>query len=219
MKKLLLATALMAGMGVANYNTAEAKSFDGLYLGLQGGYQNGSVDGTLDLTPLALGTGSRDVDVDGLELGGFAGFRRQLDNNIVLGVELGGLFSNADGSIRDTFAVGDSITVDKNGEMYISFKPGYAVKDNALLYGIVGYQRANFDLSYSDGTNTTSSDDDFDGFHFGFGGEYAKSERISFRAEYKYNDYNDKSYTTTGIGTETYEGDESTFRLGAVFKF
>ena len=113
MKNLLQTLSFVALIGASSMAPAGAQTFSGPYLGAQLGYQNGSVDGTLDLTPLALGTGSRDVDIDGFEFGAFAGFRHQLESNFVIGVELGALLSGADGSISNVFAANDGISVEK----------------------------------------------------------------------------------------------------------
>ena len=88
-----------------------------------------------------------------------------------------------------------------------------------LAYFIGGYQRTEFDSTYTVGVNTASASDTFDGFHLGLGAEYAVHDNLSLRLEYKRQWYGDQSYTTPGIGTERYEGDENTFRIGLTYNF
>lgn len=198
---------------------ANSSPFSGGYIGLSVGYTMGNVEAEYDFTPLALPIFSGDEDVNGLEFGGFAGYRHQFESGFVFGAEVGGLLSNADGERNGVFGAADRITLEKNNEVYVSLKPGYAFQENSMIYLIGGYHRTNFELSYSDGVNTTSADDNFRGFHFGVGAEYKPKENISLRLEYKNQQYNDKSYTTPGIGTEKYGGDENTFRIGVAYNF
>ncbi|OWU69955.1 outer membrane protein [Phaeobacter sp. 22II1-1F12B] len=215
MRNLLLFTAVAS----LSFGVAHAKSFNGPYAGLTAGYNSGQIEGSLDLTPLALGTGSAEEDTDGFEGGLYAGYRHNFENNFVLGIEAGALLSNSDGSFTNVVFAGDELEIEKKNELYLSVKPGYSFKDNMLAYLIGGYQVAKFDSTYTVGANTASGDDTFDGFHLGFGGEYAANDRVSLRLEYKHQWYGDQSYTTAGVGTETYEGDENTFRVGVTYNF
>ena len=218
MKHILLSGVAAISL-LASPAMAEDKPFSGAYLGVSAGYTAGDVESEFDFTPLGRGTFSGDEDASGFNFGGFAGYRHQFISDFVLGAEIGGSFSNADGERSNVFIASDTLTLEKKNEIYVSLKPGYAFNDKLLGYLIGGYQRANFELSYTDGTNTTSADDDFGGFHFGVGAEYKIEESVSLRLEYINQQFEDQSYTTAGIGTETYEGDANVFKVGLAYNF
>lgn len=144
MKKLLVATALVAASTAAS--AQDTKHFDGFHLGGETGYLH------------------EDSDLNGVYFGGFAGFRKQTDNDIVFGVE--GTFGKPDISVS---SLGGSSEIDNlwtvmgsigmvTGEEkrnLWSLGAGYAKTkassnfgggsfsdSNSAIAGFVGYERA-----------------------------------------------------------------------------
>jgi len=215
MKKFLLSSAAMAAFFFAI--DAEAKRFHGPFLGLNAGYTSGDIEAGLAVN--GVGTVSGEEDLSGFEAGVFGGYRHQFDSNFVLGAEIGATWSNADGSFNNIQSTNVDYEFEKNNEFYLSVKPGYAPQDDLLLYLIGGYQRADFeDNVVVGGTSLGGEDETFDGYHFGAGAEYAPMKDVSLRLEYKYQDYQDETFTVPGASS-TYEGDENVFRVGLVFQF
>ena len=129
-------------------STAQAadKKFDGFYLGAEAGYRDFS--------------GSGNFDQDDFVYDGVIGYRKQMNNGWVLGLEGG---SGIDASL------------------------GYAMGQNKdfLAFGFVGYSNAK--VTTTSGPTQTSTN--FDGIRFGVGGEYAVSKHISLRLTGTYTNF------------------------------
>lgn len=210
---------MVGACGIVTITPATAAEFNGPYAGVNVGLVSGDIEAEYDLSPLSLGSVSGEEDLTGFEGGAFVGYRHAFDNGLVLGAEIGGLLGEADAEADGVFVTGDEFSIEKAREFYVSVKPGYVFSERVYGYLIGGYQQAVFDWEYAVGGSTASGDESFDGYHFGAGAEYMPMNDVSFRLEYKYQSYEDESFTTPGVGTETYEGDESVVRLGVAYNF
>ena len=110
--------------------------------------------------------------------GGFAGWNRQLDNNIVLGVE-GDLSYNWN---KETVNGNDAGT-DWAGS--VRGRAGYAF-DNALVYGAAGWTVTRGYLDPNNGGKDTKA---LNGYTLGAGVDYKFTDNMFARAEYRFNDY------------------------------
>jgi outer membrane immunogenic protein len=213
MKKLFVTTAALALLA----SPALADDFTGPVVGLSLAYSWGTVDGALtDGTT----TFSDDTDLSGFEGGLFAGYRYQFPSKFVFGAEIGGNISNADGSYSITDGVDTAeLKFEKKHQFYIDLKPGYVVQDNTLLYGLVGYQNTKFEAEgFWHGTSVGTDDDTFGGLRLGAGIEYMTEANTSFRLQYHYTAYSDKTYNYPGY-TEKWDGHDSTIELGLAYNF
>ncbi len=153
-------------------------TWNGFYVGLQGGgaWGNGDFSG--------IGSSS----MNGGLITGFGGYNWQLDNNIVLGVE-----GDASYNWNKETVGGDEFKFDTTGS--VRARVGYAL-DHALLYGAAGWTgaRGHVDTPLGDDSAT------FSGWTVGAGVDYAFTDNVFGRVEYRYNDYGSKNLL--GIDTD-----------------
>lgn len=172
-------------------------SWDGAYLGIFGGanWLHSSLDdGALD----------RSGTQTGGMLGSFAGWNRQLDNNIVFGLE-GDLKYDWNEKKYNGYQVG----TDWGGSARA--RVGYAF-DDALIYAAGGWTAANAFVDPPG--NNNSKEKMLNGWTVGAGVDYKFTDNIFARAEYRFNDY----------GKENFGGTKADFQqhnaiLGVGFKF
>lgn len=171
--------------------------WDGAYLGIFGGanwLRTDLDDGTLDRK----GTSTGGV------LGGFAGWNRQMDNNIVFGLE-GDLKYDWNGKKYSGIDTG----TDWGGSARVRL--GYAF-DNALVYGAGGWTAAN---GYVDPPGPNNSKEKFmNGWTLGAGVDYKFTESMFARAEYRFNDYGSAKFN--GVKTDF---QQHNVLVGVGFKF
>lgn len=198
MKKLFLATALTVALSVPamaqDYNDGYDDPMTGLYIGAMGGYSWSDTD-----TPLA-GT---ELDVDGANYGLFVGYKLDhwLQDNIGMtgAVEAHFDWSSADDDVG-------AASFEKDYSYGVQFRPGISISETINPYGIIGYERANFDAT---GFGATT-DEDFDGFELGIGTELVSYGDIGVRIEYSHTWYGEES---------GFDPDEHDLRAGIAYHF
>lgn len=218
MKKLLLALSLSllaSSAYAADAIIAEAApvfSWTGGYIGLQAGYAwgNGNVD-------QIGGPGFIDTDPDGFLGGVYAGYNYQMSNNIVIGAELDVVYANVDGSGQVFLApgvpAGASATEELNWSGAARLRLGYAA-DRFLPYIAGGVAFGDIDISNDNGPG--SFGDTFTGWTIGVGLDYAMTDNLLLRAEYRYTDFGSESFEdfASDVDLKTNE-----VRLGIAYKF
>jgi len=218
MKKLLLALSLSllaSSAYAADAIIAEAApvfSWTGGYIGLQAGYAwgNGNVD-------QIGGPGFIDTDPDGFLGGVYAGYNYQMSNNIVIGAELDVVYANVDGSGQVFLApgvpAGVTVTEELNWSGAARLRLGYAA-DRFLPYIAGGVAFGDIDISNDNGPG--SFGDTFTGWTIGVGLDYAMTDNLLLRAEYRYTDFGSESF-------EDFESDvdlkTNEVRFGIAYKF
>ncbi len=167
-------------------------TWQGFYMGAQGGggWGNGDFSG--------VGSGS----MNGGLITGFAGYNWQLDNNIVLGVE-----GDASYNWNEESFGGNDYKFDTTGS--VRARVGYAI-DHALIYGAAGWTGARGKVDSPAG----SDDHTFSGWTVGAGVDYAFTDNIFGRAEYRYNDYGSKDL----LGVDS-DFNQNVVTVGVGFKF
>ena len=180
-------TTLVAGflaLAMTSAVQAEDKKFDGAYAGAELGYNSFDfADG---------------VKKDAVYYGGFIGYRKQLDNNLVFGLE--GRFGDSSATADLT----DDVEIKAGRQLGVDASVGYVFGQNKdiLAFGFVGY--TNVKLTGAAGNATESINGD--GVRFGLGTEYALTNQFSLRLTGAY---------------ANYEGDPSDYQLnaGVVYRF
>lgn len=186
----LLSAAILAVAGAASSAQAQTSTYSentisplsGVYVGGFGGYSWNETD-----------TAAGDLSVDGADYGVFIGYQLDtlLDRTLGLGIngalEAHYAWSDADDTIG-------GVTVEKDSEWGVSFRPGLSFVDAYMPlgikpYGIIGYKRANFEAS----AGGVSTDENFDGFELGFGTEFIAYNDFGVRLDYSHTFYEDKS--------------------------
>jgi len=219
MKKLLLALSLSllaSSAYAADAIIAEAApvfSWTGGYIGLQAGYAwgNGNVD-------QIGGPGFIDTDPDGFLGGVYAGYNYQMSNNIVIGAELDVVYANVDGSGQIFLAPGVPTGVTATEELNWSgaarLRLGYAA-DRFLPYIAGGVAFGDIDISNDSGPG--SFGDTFTGWTIGVGLDYAMTDNLLLRGEYRYTDFGSDSFedpVDADVDLKTNE-----VRFGIAYKF
>lgn len=148
--------------------SANAQSGDQKFTGAYGGIEAG-----VDWTKLA-GDVKRDRNI---YYGGVIGYRVQMDNNMVVGLE---------GSFGDSGYKNNATGANSDYELGASVVVGQAFgRDGSnLLYGKAGYVRARFDPSADKGDSYNDS-----GWRFGGGYERALNDNLSLRVGGDYTTY------------------------------
>jgi opacity protein-like surface antigen len=200
------------------------ETFDGGYVGGSLGYLSGQGDVRFTVPVQNARLVAKDtVDYDGWDLGIYGGYRFSLDSGVVIGAELGGSFSNAEGNARRNYGGNDlSTKLEKKGEVYLDFKAGAPIRPNVLLYGIGGFQSARFDAQVRDesgGGVVGSKDANVGGWALGLGSEYFLASNISTRLEWKYQSFGDVSFRNDLGGRVKIDPSENSFRLGVSYNF
>jgi outer membrane immunogenic protein len=174
-------------------------SWAGFYGGVTGGY-------AWDKVKLEDDTFSGSTTFNGARFGAFGGYNAEIAPSIILGAEADLGYNWAD----KTFG-GAKIEAGVNGS--VRARVGYAM-DKALVYAAGGYAATNGKISvpgYSDS-------DTFHGWTVGVGVDYAVTDNIFARAEYRYNDFGKNTYTD---GTDSYslKVREHQVNVGVGYKF
>lgn len=197
-KPLLVATTsllMVTGAHAADLAPVpEVYDWSGFYIGLQAGYAWGDLDVTTfedDGTPAPNSDGS--TDIEGIIGGAHAGWNIQLDS-IVLGIEADVNATDIDGTF--TFDNGDNFSADINVAGSIRGRLGFAF-DRALIYGTGGLTIADVELGTLNFGAVNDEETDhktYFGYTVGGGLEYAFSDSLSARVEYRYTDLGDKNF-------------------------
>ncbi|MBB4121655.1 outer membrane protein [Martelella radicis] len=158
--------------------------WDGPYLGLRGGYDWTHTRGTISG---AGGSSSWSDSLAGAQLGAFGGYNFQFENNLVVGAE-----ADANYTFNESQYVAGGVSrnhgIDWSGSL--RGRIGYAV-GNALIYGTAGAAVANFYL----GTGSKRPHEVIYGYTVGAGVDYAFTENIFARLEYRYTGYPSADFT------------------------
>jgi outer membrane immunogenic protein len=204
----------------------EAKGFSwtGFYAGVHGGY--GWADSDIrDRVQLPGSSLTSETDLDGFLIGAHAGAQYQFDNNIVLGVEMDVDYrdGDGDGAIVGTgefgLPPGVSQSVEYNWTGSARLRAGYAM-DRWLPYVTGGFAFADYDTEtlFNGEPIGFSSSHSSVGWTAGVGAEYACTDNMIFRAEYRYSDFGDAEADLFGLPAEV-ELTSHDVILGVSYKF
>lgn len=196
---LILSTTVLTWAGAAAADmTAPAQvtpvlNWSGFYVGGQGGGGWVNAD-RQDGDPNAVG-----LNLSGVIGGLYAGYNWQFPgSNFVVGVDTDIVFSGIDGQGRNLFS--DSASAKWEWYGATRGRIGYAF-DRFLPYvaGGVAYGRVKASYAYPDGS-TFSGGKTGTGWTIGGGLDYAFTDNLVGRAEYRYTDFGTQHVTLTGGG-------------------
>lgn len=239
LKKLLGAGAgmivAMSAAQAADIEAVTSHDWSGPYAGIQAGYGWGEATANTELIedvivlsdPISLDPpedGS--IDAEGVLGGLHAGYNLQT-GNLVFGIEGDAELTDMDGDTDVLRQVEDPpvATQEKEYDWLASLRlrAGYAM-DRALVYATGGLAVGDVDMSFAllDGSFDESETETAFGWTVGGGLEYAVTDNLSVRVEYRYTDLEDTSFG--GIGEEfladyTYENDFHAVRGGVSLYF
>ena len=164
---------------------APANNWTGFYLGALLGYSWGSADTEED-------DDSAEFSVDGADGGIYAGANWQA-GRFVFGAEGDLLLSGLEDS-------DDDVTIDQGLNGSLRARAGIAL-DQFLLYGTGGAAATSLDVSGEEG----GQEDTLWGWTVGAGAEAMLTDSITARVEYRYTDYEEKTFSLGGedeVGTD-----------------
>ncbi|TJV22451.1 MAG: porin family protein [Mesorhizobium sp.] len=223
MKRILFASTCMAlMMGAAQaadalqYETPPAGFvWTGGYVGLQAGYAWGSSH--LTVNPVG---NFADPDPDGFLGGVYAGYNHQFANNVVLGVEADIAYADIEGSgpgFDSSGAVFPGVEVSGRAKWTgaVRARAGYAV-DRFLPYLAGGVAFTKYKVVIDESGNIDSDSQSLTGWTVGAGVEYAFSDQLMGRFEYRYTDFGSKDFFE---GIDTVDLKTHDLRIGIAYKF
>lgn len=226
MKSMSFGTAALLAMstGVAGADPAAippASSFDwtGAYVGIQAGHAWGS--STYDI---AVNEAFFQYDPQGWFGGIFVGYTHQFDNGLTIGVE--GEINVADIESGRTYisnwpTVAPNEFADSKIKWQGSLRGRFGYGFGRLLpYVTGGIAFAGYDHSVTWLPETQPFGDAYLGWTVGAGLEYALTDNLTGRAEYRYADYGDRTYPFTAPFYEhTVDLSSQDVRFGIAYKF
>ncbi len=167
-------------------DAAPAFSWGGFYAGASAGYG-------WDRVKVSAFGESVTQKFDGARFSGFAGYNFEVAPSVILGVEGDLGYDWAKKTID-----GDKISTGLNGSARL--RAGYAF-DRALIYTAGGYTATD---SQVDAGSSHKSSKLVHGWTIGAGVDYAFSDNVFGRVEYRYNDFARGSYSIAG---DSFRGD------------
>ncbi len=243
MRKILVSAAAFAGLGaVAGFGAPAfasdlpsnkappapvftqapiAFSWTGFYGGIEGGADFARDHGQFNVNGGA--ATPYNVNRTGGQLGGLVGYNQQI-GSLVLGVE--GNFDGLIGGKRTsmaTDALGNhyNITGSSTYDADVRGRVGYAI-DRALLFAAGGVAFGNIDTGLA-GANlpgVTTFNAQRVGWTLGGGVDYAFTNNIVGRAEYRFTDLGSATFTNVPAGvSEKMRGQSNAALLGIMYKF
>jgi outer membrane immunogenic protein len=178
---------------------APAFSWDGFYAGGAGGYGWNRVKST------TFGVTTKH-EFDGGRFSGFAGYNFEVAPSIILGVE--GDIGYAWG---DKTIVTSKVSSGLNGSARL--RAGYAI-DRAVIYTAGGYTATDSEVESPLGKDSKV----LHGWTVGAGIDYAFTDKLFGRVEYRYNDFGKATYRTGRISS-TGDLNEHVVKVGLGVKF
>ena len=238
MKKILLASVALFGFAgaasAADLPTRAAPpapvfaavpvfTWTGFYVGGQVGYGWNANDNDFVLPGgFVVQSGDFGDEGDGFLAGVHAGYNVQL-GSFVVGVEgdIEGVFGDDDddfdgvvigpGGVPVTYSIASS-SIDWQGS--IRARAGFAV-DRALIYATGGFAFAGL----SDGIGNNDGDDTIAGWTLGAGVEYAFTNNLTARLEYRYTNFNGDNSVFDAVDLGDNDIEFHTVRAGVSYKF
>lgn len=232
MKKLLLASTLLCAMGgytmaadaivesPPEVYVAPVFSWTGGYVGGQVGYLWGDGDAFSD--DFAVPPATAEIEPDGWLGGVYVGYNYQMTNNVVVGIDADFAWTGADDSSPVFDGVGTeiaSLDTELDWEGAVRLRLGYAV-DRFLPYvaGGVAFGRLSGEAFDPGGAFLGGADETNTGWTVGVGLEYAFTDNLIARAEYRYTDFGDFDFTVDGADI-TSDLTTNDVRFGLAWKF
>jgi outer membrane immunogenic protein len=208
--------------------TADELNWSGAYLGLKGGWQSGqgnfqfvSDDRVYTTSP----------NLTGLAAGANLGFLKQFDNGFIVGAELDANILQIANKNSQFYQGGDPISnifgsTKMNWDASARIRAGYAF-NRFMPYVTGGLAMANVDYGYDvlppfkKLFKPSQINDSLFGWTIGAGAEFALTEKLSTRLEYRYSDFGPASNTIVFDGFDSpskFKLNDSRIEFGLSYK-
>jgi len=170
-KKLLVASLLSVA---ATGAFAQAKSFEGFSVGINGSFVGNTTELTASGTPLNVGDSN-------LIPAGEVGYTHAITDKFTLGIS--GTYAFTDSNAGK---IGSDLQLKGKNQYSINLKPGYALSKEALVYALVGYN--SFDGSITNVSGSTT----FTGIGYGVGAQVMFTNNVYGKVEIQQVQYDSK---------------------------
>ncbi len=195
-------------------------TWEGAYVGVSLGYGIGNTSSTT-VQDVATGNIISDRefdDSDGVIFGGFAGYNFPVSDRFLLGAEADIEITTMD----DTRAIlgGGVSNVDVRAQTSLRARFAYSF-DQALVYATGGLAVGEIAYSAIDAAGSGNSDGAVEiGYTVGFGVDYAFTDRIFARAEYRWTDFGEEDFrSVSGLTNFSSETAYHSIRFGLGIRF
>jgi outer membrane immunogenic protein len=190
-------------------------NWSGLYLGIHGGGAWGDTDASFT----SGADNFADFSIDGPFVGAQIGYNFMITPSILLGIEADAAWARISGDTVTDIGLGDTLTshtIDAFGS--VRARLGYAAGP-WLFYATGGWAWANVERRAfnSDFGIDVSDSATANGWTAGAGVEWALSQKLSLKAEYKYYDFGSSTFFT-GPGQSSVDLTAHTATVGLNFK-
>ena len=216
MRKLLMAASALA---LTLPTVAYAGNFDGFYAGGQVGGAFTSFKENQTSTLFAQNVKDDSFAANGVVGGVFAGYGLTLQG-FYIGGEIGATFGSRDYTNTTTDASGTAQTKFKAGtEWGVTVRPGYAINDRALVYGLLGFEQVPLKSTFTPG-QAASFNKTQTGFTLGAGTEVSIAGPLTFRVDYTHTFLDKISIADAATGySATFSPAEDKIKLGVAYHF
>jgi len=205
-------------VGVVTLPAPAAFSWTGGYVGLQAGYAHGEAATFANSNAFAVG------DVSGWLAGLYAGHNFQMDNNVVLGLEADVAWGNVGAFVQGTGPGGvvlppqSGMQYDTNWSGAARVKLGFAL-DRLMPYVAGGVAITGMNAqAYAAGAPGDAFSNTMIGWTIGAGVEYAVTDNLIGRLEYRYTDFGQFDISSGGVSGQI-GLKKSDVRVGLSYKF
>lgn len=228
----LLATPALAADAIVNADPVSTAIIDtfswtGGYVGVSAGYAWGKSP-FLNVSSIEDGyTEGTDYDPDGFFGGIYTGYNKQFTNNVVLGVDADLNLANV--KSKNSVYASESYNLVFNEKPFAKIKWNGAVRarlgyayDRVLPYiaSGVSFGEYEFGLNRTSGRVIFSEKPTITGWNIGAGFEYAATDNLILRAEYRYTDFGSKTFHGLfGEGEGKIKLNTHDVRVGLAYKF
>ncbi|MFD2237979.1 outer membrane protein [Aureimonas populi] len=155
------------------------------------------------------------TDDDGVTASAFAGYNYEW-NGVVLGAEADIEYLDSQDS-RSTFRGGAVTGADQSWQGSIRARLGYGI-DRALIYATAGLALGDIDYTATDFSGTATSSSTETGYTVGAGIDFAATDTIFVRGEYRFTDYGTRTISTAANSYE-FDTQSHIVKAGVGFRF
>lgn len=222
MRKLVF-TALLTGASVSAPALAQDtnEAFTGFRIEAIGGYDRTTADGDGDFSPGVEDRFDEGGGLEGFLYGVGAGYDFSA-GGVLIGAEAE--LSDSTGGEDEDLGGGRRLNFEVERDIYVGGRIGAVVSPTVLIYAKGGYTNARYGLDADDSAGATREfGATLDGFRVGGGVEYALSENMFAKGEYRYSSYSDLSIDVGDTDVDFDDFDVNTDRhqlvAGVGFRF
>lgn len=204
----------VSSVALAGFSTA-VMAAPSVYVGAQLGHQDTAFDMSTSYAGTTYGESLEGLSITGIAGGLYLGTKYPVGDSFFLGTEVNVGTSAADHTTR--YGV-DTIELEAGTSYGIAALAGKQLSPSTAVYGRLGYQRTEYEMTLSGPGYNESDDETFGGVRVGVGMETGLGDQLALRLDWSQTHYSSKTYSN-GWVSETFEPTESLFQVGVSYSF